>query len=359
MMKGNRGEWSELYTLFKLLADGRLYAADSNTNKINDIYYNILKVIRKQTDGKWEYQRDGNIKIVEATSGKQVLSVSIKRFKEQSDFLLKEMKNNDKKGSFEIPTVWDFAKKVKCNTLKAKSTEKADIILMVHDIYTESNPTLGFSIKSQLGQPSTLLNASSATNFTYKITGHILSDTEILNFNNIRYFKDKFKYLQSLHSTIKFLQLNNKQFYFNLLLIDTQLPNILSTLVKEFYYSGNGLIKDLNKKIIEINELRLPQNDAKIFYTYKIKELLTDIALGMLPAKTWSGNYEATGGYIIVKDDGDILCYHIYNRNEFRNYLFSNTKLETPSTTRHNYGKIINTSQGQLINLNLQIRFIK
>lgn len=32
-MKGNKGEWSELYVFFQLLADGKLYAADENMNK--------------------------------------------------------------------------------------------------------------------------------------------------------------------------------------------------------------------------------------------------------------------------------------------------------------------------------------
>ena len=57
---------------------------------------------------------------------------------------------------------------------------------------------------------------------------------------------------------------------------------------------------------------------------------MTIIALGMMPASQWKGKYEATGGYIIVKEDGDILCYHIYNRNEFREYLYNNTKFDTP-----------------------------
>lgn len=43
-MKGNKGEWSELYTLFKLAADGRLYAADADTNKIPTIYYDICRL---------------------------------------------------------------------------------------------------------------------------------------------------------------------------------------------------------------------------------------------------------------------------------------------------------------------------
>ncbi|NLB89535.1 MAG: HpaII family restriction endonuclease, partial [Syntrophomonadaceae bacterium] len=39
MITGNKGEWSEVYTFFKLLSDGRLYAADADLNKIEDIYY--------------------------------------------------------------------------------------------------------------------------------------------------------------------------------------------------------------------------------------------------------------------------------------------------------------------------------
>jgi len=42
----NKGEWSEFYTFLRLLADGKLYAADSDLNKIEDLYYPILKIIR-------------------------------------------------------------------------------------------------------------------------------------------------------------------------------------------------------------------------------------------------------------------------------------------------------------------------
>ncbi|MDU4854253.1 MAG: HpaII family restriction endonuclease, partial [Clostridioides difficile] len=38
MISGNKGEWSEIYVLFKLLADGKIYAADSELNKLHDIY---------------------------------------------------------------------------------------------------------------------------------------------------------------------------------------------------------------------------------------------------------------------------------------------------------------------------------
>ncbi len=41
------------------------------------------------------------------------------------------------------------------------------------------------------------------------------------------------------------------------------------------------------------------------------------------------------------------------------NYLFNNTKLETASTIRHDFGRIYEENGKQLIKLNLQIQFKK
>lgn len=38
MLSGNRGEWSELYLLLRLLADGKVHGADRELNKIDHIY---------------------------------------------------------------------------------------------------------------------------------------------------------------------------------------------------------------------------------------------------------------------------------------------------------------------------------
>ncbi|ASY41521.1 hypothetical protein CAV20_05555 [Taylorella equigenitalis] len=46
------------------------------------------------------------------------------------------------------------------------------------------------------------------------------------------------------------------------------------------------------------------------------------------------------------------------NRNDFEDYLLNNTKFETPSTSRHNFGYVYEELGEQRIKLNLQIRFI-
>lgn len=60
-----------------------------------------------------------------------------------------------------------------------------------------------------------------------------------------------------------------------------------------------------------------------------------------MPNTQWDGNLPALGGIILVKKDGDVLCYYLYNLKDFQEYLFDNVKLDTPSTTRYGIGKII------------------
>ena len=78
----------------------------------------------------------------------------------------------------------------------------------------------------------------------------------------------------------------------------------------------------------------------------------------MMPSNNWNGQDEANGGYIIVKESGEVLAYHLYNRNMFENYLLNNTKMDTPSTTKHNFGMIYDDNGAHYINLNIQVRFL-
>ena len=42
---GNTGEWSELYALGFLLANGGAYGADKDQNRKDDLFYKVLKII--------------------------------------------------------------------------------------------------------------------------------------------------------------------------------------------------------------------------------------------------------------------------------------------------------------------------
>lgn len=249
---------------------------------------------------------------------------------------------------------------INCLSLKANSSAKTDITIIVHDQRTGLQPSLGFSIKSQLGNPSTLLNAGETTNFVYQIVGTNLSAKDIININNIASrskIKDRITEIISTGGQFEFVKTQRTVFSNNLILIDSLLPQILSSVLFQFYSSNLSDTESLVKLTEDKNPLGFDTSHKHLFYSYKIKRFLTDIALGMMPSKVWTGQYDATGGYLIVKADGEILCYHIYNKNEFENYLLSNTKLDTASSSRHGFGEIYEENEQFYFKLNLQIRF--
>ncbi len=65
-IKGNKGEWSELYVLLRLLADGKIHAANDKVEKINNIFFPIKKIIREDVEHeKYEYVVNNKIKSIE------------------------------------------------------------------------------------------------------------------------------------------------------------------------------------------------------------------------------------------------------------------------------------------------------
>ncbi|CAM3540217.1 HpaII family restriction endonuclease [Aequorivita lipolytica] len=359
MITGNKGEWSEIYALFKLLGDKQLFLGDKNIEKLEDLVYPIIKILRSENNGDFQYSIEDEIILI--SGNEQVLKIPIDDFKTKALFLLKAIKENRAR-TFSVPEIEKFMQSINCVSLKASSSAKTDITIVVHDQRTNQQPTLGFSIKSQLGSPSTLLNAGKTTNFIYKIGGKMLTSDDINKINSIdtrSKIMDRILQIQNKGGAFEFVKTERQIFSNNLVLIDSLLPEILSQIVFDFYSSEFSHLTDLINKTAEKNPLNFDVENEHKFYEYKIKRFLTDVALGMMPSQVWTGKYDATGGYLIVKENGDVLCYHIYNKNEFEDYLLNNTKLDTASSSRHGFGEIYEENGQLYFNLNLQIRFTK
>lgn len=257
--------------------------------------------------------------------------------------------------AFEIPGSDTIMNELACTKISAPSTDKTDITMQIHDINTGYEPICGFSIKSELGSAPTLLNASGATNFVYEVSG--ISDELAEQINAIG---SKTKILDRIqmiteNGTMKYSHMKNKVFSGNLMLIDTYMEEIIAHLLL-LYYQNQATDSDKLIRIIEEqNPLGYPR---KGIYAYKFKKFLCSIALGMMPSKEWDGHDEANGGYVIVKDNGEVLAYHIYNRDAFEKYLLNNTKFERGSTGKHGFATLYMENGKRYINLNLQIRFI-
>lgn len=358
MITGNKGEWSEVYVLLRVLAEKNLYAGDENLNRIETLLYPVINIIRQEASTRLSFSYEGDLVFI-SQSDVPIARIPISEFAQHANRLLTQIQKSKGSSFYSLETE-EFLKSFQCVSLKAKSTSKSDIHIKIHDSHTQSEHLLGFSIKSQLGSASTLLNAGQTTNFIFEILGTQFSESQINAINQIdttSKIKDRISKIIELGGELHFHQMNNRTFENNLILIDSKLPNLLSEMLMIFFKGEGRTIKEIVKKLNEYNPLGYNLHEQHPFYEYKVKRLLTDIALGMTPATVWSGTNDATGGYLVVKADGDVLCYHIYNRNQFEDYLFSNTKFDTPSSTRYDFGGIFKHNEKQLFKLCLQIRF--
>lgn len=359
MLRGNKGEWSEIYTLLKIIADKKLFAGDKDLNRAENLIFPIVKVLRDESNGTYHYSYESDLVVIKGNE--EEFRISINEFHNKAAILLTKLKESTS-SAFSIPEIENFIRSFSCSSLKAKSIVKSDIRIVIHDQRIGTNSELGFSIKSQLGGASTLLNASRATNFVYRIKSPKLSESQIFEINSINSrskIKDRLERINENSDGLEFIGTESLVFGNNLMLIDSLLPVLVSQMIHHFYSSDNSKTVDLLDSVTTLNPLNFNTEFDHPFYSYKIKRFLTDIALGMMPSKVWTGELDTTGGYLIVKDNGEILCYHIYNRNEFEDYLIVNTKLETASSSRHNFGTIYVDRDELLFKLNLQIRFIK
>ncbi|MEJ7611820.1 MAG: HpaII family restriction endonuclease, partial [Ferruginibacter sp.] len=78
MITGNKGEWSEIYALFKVLSDKKLYSGDADLKKAEELFYPIIKIIRSESGGNFEYEINGDLVLV--SGGKEALRIPVKTF---------------------------------------------------------------------------------------------------------------------------------------------------------------------------------------------------------------------------------------------------------------------------------------
>lgn len=361
-MQFNRGEWSELYALLELLDNQDLNIVDDELNLIDNNTFKVLGLYIQNSNN--EYYFDINDVNVDVLKNNRIISNveknEIKKYKNLLlDKILHELPGN---GSFPIEEMkYILQKLTEGNKIKSSSLYKEDISAKLKDnkLNTVVNK-VGYSIKSSLGSPATLLNASSNTNFKYRVSG--LSDDEIITVNSINTrtkLIDRLDYICSKEAYIEFDSVPSNVLNQNLQMIDSKLPEILADLLLSSYETGVKHIEELIEIIADKNIVNYPGNTYK-YYKKKMGDFLLAVTLGLMPGEIWNGEYSVTGGIILVENNGEILVLDaIYYKEYLVRYLIRNTKLESPSSTRYKMFDIYDEDGEKYFNLNLQIRFLK
>ena len=345
---GNKGEWSEVYAALSIWYDRQIIGSTEELEQDPVKRWAVDMVnVPGHLPGTKLLIRDNQL-IVEQNA------ISSIWFSEQANNeknnLLERIKTSTTR-TFRLPKDSKIIGVFKKCTDESPQT-KSDLILSVYDALTNQFVSRGFNVKSQLGARSSLLNASKRTNFRFKLTP--ASQEYIQGYRPRKCMPDKVS-----ASALEWISMD-AQFKANLELIDSNLPRILSWLLIWYYqYGTNCSFCEATTHLEKQNPLEV-QNPST-YYSLKLQEFLIACGLGMSPGKPWNGNYEADGGYIIVKNDGALVTFYLIDaelKKRLGRYLLSKCFLDTPSTTRHGFGDIVREEPGDMsfIDLNLQIR---
>lgn len=366
-ISANRGEHSEMLAFLRILHGGTVQVADK-VGEPRHAWLKISAVERPSDPGRRYLIRDHDV-IVMDVSAKEIATVTKADIKTIADGLYEQIKSAQG-ASFFCAASDEAFRVLKLVGAKAASTFKSDLFLeVISPVFQGEVLLLGFSVKSELGGLPTLLNAG-ATQFQYRVADcsaeSVLEVQEAMPRREGKDYPGPMRLLPELarsQASVVFESVVDSVFEQNLKMIDTAFPQILARTLRHAYLAGDLALKNAVKDPVLLDELAealsLPRPMVERLVRHKVKELLRQSALGMNPGRQWDGQVEAHGGWIIVKDNGNIVCFHLINDDDFRDYLLNNTKFDTPSMSRHGAGyayRQANSAEARL-RLSLQIRF--
>lgn len=354
----NKGEWAEFYVMLKLLGEGKLYTADNMLKKKLDSYLDVLKIIRQEFETQvLEYivDQDNGIVTVKPQGSQVVLAaIPMQEFEDNAITLFEGLKRAKGMSVIAPDSVCEFAQVVYVSKPKAPAVKalkkqfggKNDIFIEVRDGQTAIVSVMGFSIKSKFGHNPTLFNAGSSSQYLFKLSG--CDDAKMDEFNAIsdgkggRGWSLCREYLFSHSIGAEFARTQYPTYNENLFLVRESMPKIMAWCVYDRLLEGNAEhgVKETVERMSAANPLGV--GNPVVYYEKAIKDFLMASFTGMTAGNKWDGKEQVNGGYIVVMDDGDVICYHSSDREAFRDYLYRNTYFEYVSADKYNWSRIIN-----------------
>ena len=344
----NRGEWSELYAIGYLMTRGGGYAANELAKLDKSIFYKVLQVIDNPTGSLETIYKLHEEEVEVFQNGVAVIRINKDDIKPKLTAFFDELLDQADSHAFFLSSGIELMNLIRKDKLSASSSLTSDLHLVLEDNETKTEtPKKGFSIKSEIGSPATVFNSSHSTNLTFRILGNGKPKT----FSKVSAVKTNIKSLRSAGFELRFEKYDSLIFEKSLKNIDSNLPQYLADVLLAYTHSSTTNMKKICEIAFPVAD---PDSELKI---QKIKKFLSAASMGLKAATVWSGYPEDFGGMLLVKRDGDVLFYYLYNMKKFEEYLFNHLGFDTPSAPKHDFGQVYEEDNQYFIKLNLQIRY--
>lgn len=357
--EATKKEWCELYTFFRLLADGRV-ALGTAEAKVGDIFWPVAMIQREEHDGTRRYYIEEETIRIEGETG--VKTMSREDFGIVADLILKAVKSSSENDVTSPDGVEEFLDEAAIFDLEAKTEDRTDFSIA---FWHSEAPLRGVNVRSRLSAMNPLLDGGRAANLKLEQTGIKFATPTVNKINALpespNEVAERMMMIERLGGVLKYSDVADRVFRSNLLMIDLHFPRVLTEMVRIMHLDGISRVSELTEIIKQMNPLKIKDEliNKHKFYEFKIKQFLMALALGMRPAKIYTGLDSAVEGILLVDGNGDVLCYHKSEKQVMEDFLFLNTRFEKGSLEKDKYGFLERENGVYYFKLNAKIGLVK
>ena len=224
--------------------------------------------------------------------------------------------------------VEEFLDEVAIFDLEAKTDDRTDFYVA---FYSADAPLTGFCVRSRLSSMFPLLDGGRTANLKFEQTGIKFATPTVNKINAFGEEDDvagRMLMIERLGGVSKYTAWADKVFRSNLSMIDLHFPRMLGEMLRIMHLDGITRVSELTEVMKQVNPLKIKEEliTKHHYYEYKMKQFLLALALGMRPAKLFTGVDSAVSGFLLVDGSGEILCYQKAKRLCFQEIQDRNCK---------------------------------
>lgn len=357
--EATKREWCELYTFFRLLTEGKVTLGTAKAKK-GEIDWPIAMIQREEHDGTRCYYIEKEMVRIKGENSEK--SVPREDFGIVADLILQAVKSSSEDEVTSPDGVEEFLDEVAIFDLEAKTEDRTDFYIA---FWHPEAPLSGFSVRSRLGAMNPLLDGGRAANLKLEQSGVKFATPTVNKINALpetpNEVAERMLLIERLGGVLKYSDVADRVFRSNLLMIDLHFPRVLTEMVRIMHLDDITRISELTEVIKQMNPLKIKDElvNKHGFYEFKVKQFLMALALGMRPAKIYTGQDSVVEGILLMDGSGEVLCYHKSEKPVMEDFLFLNTRLEKGSLDKDKYGFLERENGTYYFKLNAKIGLVK
>lgn len=357
--EATKKEWCELYSFFRLLADGKVVLGTAEA-KAGEVCWPVAMIQREEHDGTRRYYVEKDMVRIEGEQGSK--SFPREDFGVVAGLILQAVKSSSENDVTSPEGVEEFLDAVAIFDLEAKTEDRTDFSIA---FWHPEAPLRGFNVRSRLSAMNPLLDGGRAANLKLEQVGVKFATPTVNKINALpespNEVAERMMMIERLGGVLKYADVADRVFRSNLLMIDLHFPRVLTEMVRIMHLDSITRISELTERIKQINPLKIKDEliNKHCFYEFKVKQFLMTLALGMRPAKIYNGQDSAVEGILLVDGAGKVICYHKSEKQVMEDFLFQNTRLEKGPVEKDKYGFLEKENGTYYFKLNAKIGLIK